>query len=38
MDQDKLAAEERRKKIRNLEFSLFGGEQNNNVRILVFWC
>ena len=31
MDPDK-AAEARRQKIRNLEYSLFGGDQNKNVR------
>jgi hypothetical protein len=30
---DKAAAEVRRQKIRNLEYSLFGGNDNNNVSI-----
>ena len=35
MDQEQRAAraaEERKQKIRNLEYSLFGGEKNNNVK------
>ena len=39
MEQDKRAAkaaEERKQKIRNLEYSLFGGEKNNNVRMFYF--
>ena len=30
---DKAAAEARKQKIRNLEYSLFGGNDNNNVSI-----